>query len=71
MTNADRIRSMKDDELTEFIDHITLSCYSCAQDKAYGMKVDERKPHCVFGKCTGKGEIAEWLKQEWKNEQTI
>ena len=64
MTNAERIRSMTDDELTEFIDHITVSCYSCAQDKAYGMKVDERYPHCVFGKCTGKKEIADWLKEE-------
>lgn len=66
MNNAERIRNMTDDELTEFIDHITLSCYSCAQDKAYGMKVDERKPHCVFGRCTGKKEIAEWLKEESK-----
>ena len=31
MTNADKIRNMTDDELTKFIDHITLSCYSCAK----------------------------------------
>lgn len=63
MNNADGIRSMTDDELTEFIDHITLACYCCAQDKANGMKVDERKPHCIFGRCTGKKEIADWLKE--------
>ena len=67
MTHADKIRNMTDDELTEFINHITLSCYCCAQDKAaYGVEVDESKPHCVFGRCTGKREIAEWLKEECK-----
>lgn len=66
MTNADKIRNMTDEKLTEFIDHITVSCYCCAQDREAGMGVDESYPHCIFGKCTGKKEIAEWLKEESK-----
>lgn len=64
MVNADKIRNMTDDDLTEFIDKVTRSCFSCGQDLYWRKKVDEKKPHCVFGRCTGKKEIAEWLKQE-------
>ena len=66
MTNADKIRSMSDTELTAFIDHITVACYCCAQDRANGMSVTDRKPHCVFDKCVSKTELEYWLKQESK-----
>ena len=55
MTNGDRIRSINDEELAEFIDNVYLDGYYDGQhDTIYGTMYDK-----------------EWLKQEADNESKI
>ena len=61
LTNEEWLRQANTEQLAEVLNKMTLSCYICGQD---GVREDAR--HCVFGKCTGKEDIEEWLKQPHK-----
>lgn len=56
MTNADRIRSMTDEELAEFLlsDDYYIDCTNC------------KEPESEYGLCIGKceNELVRWLKSE-------
>ena len=58
MTNADRIRSMTDEELAEFLSDITYFCR--------GRQDNYRCNECSLQKCGACNEICigDWLKQE-------
>ena len=60
MTNADKIRSMTDEELAEFIKNTRFDCeYNCvARDKFFNSEEDE---DCIED-C--QGYILKWLKLE-------
>lgn len=61
MTNGDRIRSMTDEELTEFLfsDDYYIDCTTC------------KEPENEYGTCIGKceNELLRWLKSEVGCEQ--
>lgn len=55
MTNGEKIRSMTDEELAEFLDEdASYTCLICARRDA--------KDSCVNYEC--KNKVLEWLKQE-------
>lgn len=58
MTNADRIRSMSDEELAEFLDDLTDNCCRCAEHQNCG--------NCQIGldAKTGFCDIKKWLQSE-------
>lgn len=62
MTNADRIRSMPDEELADFLDNIQKFNINCEP-----LIVDDCKD-CVI--CTCYICWLDWLKQEVDNERT-
>lgn len=68
-TNADRIRSMSDEELAEFLTHINLTnCQDCAFSHGWRCQPD-RDDYSDFEKCEEGRK--RWLKQpaeENKNE---
>ena len=58
ITNADRIRSMSDEELAEFLDDLTDNCCRCAEHQNCG--------NCQIGldAKTGFCDIKKWLQSE-------
>ena len=58
MSNADRIRSMSDEELAEFLDDLTDNCCRCAERQNCG--------NCQIGldAKTGFCDIKKWLQSE-------
>ena len=60
-TNEAWIKQCTAEQLAELLDKMTLSCYICGQDG-----YNENPRHCIFGRCTGKEDIFEWLKQPHK-----
>lgn len=58
MSNADRIRSMSDEELAEFLDDLTDNCCRCAEHQNCG--------NCQIGldAKTGFCDIKKWLQSE-------
>ena len=61
MTNHEWLHTLSTEQLAEVLNKMTLSCYICGQDS-----YNENPRHCIFGRCTGKEDIAEWLKQPHK-----
>ena len=57
-TNADRIRSMTDEELMEFLEHDYWSIDYCKKDAP----IDQETKECLLPSC--KQCWLEWLKQE-------
>ena len=58
ITNADRIRSMTDEELVVFIDEFSSRCISCAEDAK-----NQRCPIYKEGYYCRPQDIMGWLKQ--------
>ncbi len=61
LTNEEYLKSCTTEQLAELLDKMTLSCYICGQDG-----YNENPRHCIFGRCTGKEDIFEWLKKPHK-----
>lgn len=65
-TNADRIRSMSDEELAEFLTHINpTNCQDCAFSHGWRCQPD-RDDYSGFKKCEEGRKI--WLKQPAEGE---
>lgn len=62
-TNADRIRSMTDEELAQWLDDISKACY----DEGYTKETDE--PQMSPYPCTA-SKWLNWLKQEATDEES-
>ena len=63
MTNADRIRSMNDEELAVFLDGFSSRCIDCAEDAK-----NQSCPIYKEGYYCRPQEIMEWLQQPPKGE---
>ena len=61
LTNEESLRQCNTEQVAELLDKMTLSCYICGQDG-----YNENPRHCIFGRCTGKEDIFEWLKKPHK-----
>ena len=61
MTNADRIRSMSDEELVVFLDGFSSQCIECAE-----YEKNESCPIYKEGRYCRPQEIMEWLQQPAK-----
>ena len=65
-TNADRIRSMTDEELSEFLTHMNpTNCQDCAFSHGWHCQPD-RDDYSSFEKC--KEGRKRWLKQPFEGE---
>ena len=65
-TNADRIRSMSDEELSEFLTHMNpTNCQDCAFSHGWRCQPD-RDDYSSFEKC--KEGRKRWLKQPFEGE---
>ena len=63
MTNADRIRAMRDEELAVFLDGFSSRCLDCAEDAK-----NQSCPIYKEGHYCRPQEIMEWLQQPAKED---
>ena len=73
MTNADRIRNMTDEELSEFFDKMlnqdridweSIGCFDCIYYKTHHQ--DKSRPDYACENCEFKDGLLEWLQAEVK-----